>query len=354
MKNKSQLSKTILLLLFVLPQFAAATVSKFVGEQTLNIYDYKRDRKLITEIWYPTNASKRSASHVDPAEEVFIREMKTIEGAPFSDVKKHPLILISHGTGGNRESLQWLAVALAQQNYIVAAADHFGSTLDNPDPEAVVKFWEQPLDITCVLTFLLDSSSFKNLIDTGKIGAAGFSIGGYTVLALAGAQISLKAIQQFVKTPEGQKEISISEMSGLSDMFFEKELVLSFQQAPDLMDSRIKAVMAFAPAVGQGFTSHDQFARIKIPVTIIGCASDSIAPVMYNAMHYLQLIQYCEYEEYKGEAGHYVFLPEATAFGKQMAAQFCVDAPSVNRHLIHQVTIARAVGFFNKNLQWNK
>jgi predicted dienelactone hydrolase len=53
-------------------------------------------------------------------------------------------------------------------------------------------------------------------------GAAGFSIGGYTVIALAGGKLDLNALDAFTKTPEGVKEITLPEFPNLASQIDDK------------------------------------------------------------------------------------------------------------------------------------
>lgn len=101
-------------------------------------------------------------------------------------VHRHPLVLLSHGTGGNRFSLAWLAIALVKQGYMVIAPDHWGNTFDNKIPEYFVRYWDRPLDVRFLLSQIFADENLCKYIDHEKIGALGFSFGGNAVLALAG------------------------------------------------------------------------------------------------------------------------------------------------------------------------
>src|ERR1700744_1158330 len=108
------LKKLISILLSICPLLALAQSQ--IGERTFAFNDIARHRPLKTEVWYPTNDTRKPDS---------------IPGYPFIHIPTvrnaslpsgiHPLILISHGTGGGRMTLEWLADALVQKGYIVAA-----------------------------------------------------------------------------------------------------------------------------------------------------------------------------------------------------------------------------------------
>ena len=56
----------------------------------------------------------------------------------------HPVVVFSHGSGGNGMNIGWFAKALADQGMIVIAPNHPGSTSGDSDPEQSLKTWETP------------------------------------------------------------------------------------------------------------------------------------------------------------------------------------------------------------------
>lgn len=186
---------------------------KEIGQMSLEFYDDKRSRPIKLELWYPTFDSLKESDKIFSP---FRREYTVYDAT--LPAKKLPLIFISHGNGGNRLSLEWLAQSLVQNGYLVAAPDHWRNTLDNSIAIEFVKPWERPLDISFCLTRLLEDRKFKEVIDESKIGVLGFSYGGYTVLALAGAILDYKLLQDFYNTPEGKQEFNaIPEFPNLWD-----------------------------------------------------------------------------------------------------------------------------------------
>ena len=326
--------------------FAQRISAQNVGETTFYFKDESRNRPVVTEVWYPTvDTTRPTADSRYP----FVH-VATIRDGRLPD-QKFPLILISHGTGGGRLTLEWLADKLVQNGFIVAAVDHYGNTYDHKIAEDFVEPWRRPLDISYALTALLNDKTFGVHIDTARIGAAGFSIGGYTVIALAGGRLNLLTLEKYFSTPAGAKEMHIPEFPDIDKHLDSAAVLASFNASPPLKDSRIKAFFAICPAIGQGFSSAGQFSGIHAPVYIVGAQSDSIAPVKTNAAHYHQLITGSELTIVPGKAGHYVFLNEATADYKKQAPFPFTDDPSVNRHAIHEQVSQLAVDFFKKNLK---
>ncbi|MBB5394870.1 alpha/beta fold hydrolase [Mucilaginibacter sp. AK015] len=336
--------KHLILISLFLPAYALAQTA--IGEQTYRYNDTARKRPLVTEVWYPTTDRKTPALKENFP---FIVE-PTIRNATLP-AEKHPLIMISHGTGGGRLTMEWLADALVKQGFIVAAVDHWGNTYDNKIAIDFLTPWQRAQDISFVLTQLLNDTALDKVIDRQRIGAAGFSIGGFTVIALAGAKVSLDAMDAFNKTPQGIREITIPEFPDLINKVDEKELAALFAKSPPLKDKRIKAVLAMSPAVGQGFVSPAQFKDVDIPMYIISAQSDSIAPVKTNAAHYLRLMPKSKLYVVPGKAGHYVFLNEAIPEVKKTGGIIFNDDPAVSRSAVHERVGNMAAKFFKESLK---
>ncbi len=290
-----------------------------ISQLTKTYYDSKRNRELITEMWIPDISSSETFR----------------------------LIMFSHGTGGNRVASQWFCEGLAKRGFLVAAVDHYGNTFTNPIPKEFVTVWQRPLDISFVLSKLLIEKEFAGKINQKKIYAAGFSLGGFTSIVLAGARFDLDKFINFIHTPQGFKESNIPEMPGLINLFEQDSIRQLFKRAPNLKDTRIKAIFVMAPALGQGFSSKDQMKDVNIPVFIVGAESDSIAPIMTNALNYRRLIPGSKWYLVKGKAGHYIFLNEGNDEMKQAAPTFFKDPEDVDRNKIHQEIISKADLFFS-------
>jgi predicted dienelactone hydrolase len=314
-----------------------------VGQRTLSYEDDSRNRKLITEVWYPT-LEKSSREDSSP----FIRTPTKRDAAISQGI--FPLILFSHGTGGGRLTVEWFCAGLASKGYIVAAVDHFGNTFDNPIPIEFIKFWERPQDIRFVLDQLLGSHDISSHVDSNNIGAAGFSLGGFTAITLAGAKMDFQAIENYLQSDQGKKEADIPEMPGLMSFFEKPEVKESFEKAPPLADKRIKSVFAMAPAIGQAFPSKENCKDVSVPVYIVAAGKDVLAPPKTNAAHYAKLIRNAQYKILGTEAGHYVFLNDAKDGLKQEAPMFFNDPPGVNRKEIHEQTLQLATDHFRKTL----
>lgn len=315
-----------------------------VGQRTFSFEDKSRNRTLLTEVWYPSTETPL-ADETSP----FVRIPTARNGAIASG--KFPVIVFSHGTGGGRLTVEWLCAGLASHGFIVVAVDHFGNTFDNPIPIEFVKYWERPQDISFVLNALLTTSDISSSMNEKRIGAAGFSLGGYTAIALAGAKMDCQALENYFKTETGKKEAEIPEMPGLMAFFEKPEVRAACAKAPPLQDKRIKCVFVMSPAIGQVFPAEKNFKDVVVPVYIVAAGNDQIAPLKTNAEHYAAMIKNAHYTVVGKEAGHYVFLNEANEALKNQAPVFFNDPAGVNRKLIHEEVLKLAVDHFKKNLK---
>lgn len=116
---------------------------------------------------------------------------------------KQPLILFSHGFHGMPIQSTFLTSALAANGYWVFAPEHrdsgFHQFFSGGKPFtffARVDQWDDQTysdrrdDMKAVLAALKTDPRFKDRIDFNRIGLVGHSLGGYTVLGLAGARES--------------------------------------------------------------------------------------------------------------------------------------------------------------------
>jgi len=313
-----------------------------IGERTFHFKDNKRNRPLVTEIWYPTTDTLKQS---DKAFSPFTRVATVRDGK--LPTAKLPLILISHGTGGSRLSLEWLADALVQKGFIVAAVDHWGNTYDHKLPLEFLKPWERPHDISFVISSLLSQPDIKAVINPDKIGMAGFSFGGYTAIALAGGRFDFLSLLNYYKTT-GRQELMVPEFPDLNKYLDDSTLLAVAKNPPRLYDKRIKAFFSISPALGPGFVSDRD---ITAPIYILGSQSDSMAPVKTNAFRYHQFIRRSQYYVNPGKTGHYVMLQEAIDEVKKEAPTYFTDDTTVDRHHVHLKVDSLAVGFFVKYLK---
>jgi predicted dienelactone hydrolase len=127
---------------------------------------------------------------------------------PTGSPGQYPLVLFSHGAGGCKTQSTYLMNALAQDGMLVAAPDHSDKSTNCParlpersdlpadlldDGKWGPSFHDDRRDdLRGLLAALKADPAYSGLIDTTRVALVGHSLGGYTVLALAGAWPSWK------------------------------------------------------------------------------------------------------------------------------------------------------------------
>lgn len=316
-------------------------------------------RPLETTIWYPADADQSvDTVTIGPPGHALFRVGVAARNAPIAAIAtRHPLVVLSHGTGGAALQLMWLGEALAARGFIVAAVNHHGNTAAEPAyaVQGFTLWWERALDVSRVIDAMLADSTFGPRIDAGRIGAAGFSLGGYTMMEIAGGLTDLTAYTAYCRTtPASTMCTSPPEFPNLdraaASMANDPVVQASRAGADDsYRDARVRAVLAIAPALGPAFTATG-LRRIAIPVAIAVGDADRIAPSAENAARFARDIRGARIETIPG-AGHYTFLSECTAAGMTELPQLCADGAGVDRVGMHQRVGELAVAFFSRTLQ---
>jgi len=341
------------------PYKVSVTTREFVPPEP---YEWRGDAKhtLRTTIWYPADANAEEKPQVlgPPDKPLFDGGRAATDATIAPSPAKFPLIVLSHGTGGTGASLAWLGTALARAGYVTAAVDHPGNNaIDGYTVPGFTLWWERARDLSAVTNQLLADPTFATRIDAERIGAAGFSLGGYTMIAIAGGITSVARFREFCASPEAdgacQAPPEFSDLRAKAKALADSDEAFRAGLANDghsYRDSRVRAVFAMAPALGPAFVP-ESLDRIDIPVAIVAGAADAIVPVGSSARFYAAHIPRAELTIFPGDVGHYVFLVDCTEAGRATLAGMCIDAPGVDRDAIHAETVRLAEAFFSRRLR---
>jgi predicted dienelactone hydrolase len=112
-----------------------------------------------------------------------------------------PLVLFSHGLYGCKTQSSFLMRALANAGMLIVAPDHDDMASTCPDlpnkplPDGFMdpQTWDSSFhtdrrdDLIKLLHELKSDAEYSDLIDSERVALVGHSLGGYTVLGLAGA-----------------------------------------------------------------------------------------------------------------------------------------------------------------------
>ncbi len=323
---------------------AAASASSTrppVGVTTREFRDRARDRALVTTIWYP--AVDGTAEHTIYWDGIF--PGRGAWNVPFRPTpQRRPLVLLSHGSGGDGSNLAWLAEALASHGYVAAAVDHPGDRFGDSSLEARLAAWRRPPDLTVVLSELLADPALGSRLDPRRVVAAGHSSGALTVLALAGARLQPKAFFAYCHRAGAGPDCAVF------DGFDPATIPDIADAGKSFRDRRVRAVVALAPVLGPGVTAAS-LRSIALPVLLVASRSDELIPFDRNAARFQRLIPGARLTTVPG-AGHFVFMPVCNEPGRFVAANVCVDrTPEVDRAAVHARTAREVIAFFDRVLR---
>lgn len=304
-----------------------------------DILQYK-DRVLEVTTWYPSKNTKKETF----AQNMVFKGFKASKETKIVN-KKFPLIIFAHGTTGNWRNLSWLANDLAKDNIIIAA-NHPGYTSKDSNPKSVLRVWNQAKDVSFLITKALNSD-FKNNIDKNNIFVLGFSLGGYTALALSGAKLDMSNYIEFCKKYNDKACEYFKEATSIIDKTYLK------QASQDLKDTRIKKSIAITPGLVQSMT-NESLKNITTPTLVIGAQYDHNVPVETVIKGKLKSFSKdITYHEIK-DAAHFSFMQlctnNAIPILKEENAEFvCMDGKLKKRQVIHKELKILVKNFINSN-----
>jgi predicted dienelactone hydrolase len=329
--------------------FAAPQLTSQVGVASSTITGF---------VWYPVDASvaEQPQSIGNPAHPLFDAGSAAVDAPIATSPAAFPLILLSHGTGGSAHQLAWLGTALARAGFIAVAIDHPGNTSEGDQTaRGFTLWWLRARELSAALDAILADPAFGPHVDRARIAAAGFSVGGYTTIAIAGGRVDFAAFDATCANnpdttncqspPEFQDLIAKATALQKSDPSYVKALAGS--TAP-VADSRVRAIYAIAPPLGAAVTAQSLQA-IRIPVRIDYGTNDTTVTPSENAMVYAKTIPGATLLAVTG-AAHYTFLDTCTPLGVQRIGTICIDAPGVDRDAVHALVANDAIAFFDRAL----
>ncbi|HXS14093.1 MAG TPA: hypothetical protein VN734_15440 [Acidobacteriaceae bacterium] len=340
------------------PEFKVGMTSRVFHPKVQRNWRGAQHQELQVIVWYPAaeNAVETQQVIGAPDAPLFLAGKAQEHAALAPGLDSMPLIVLSHGTGGSAMQMAWLGTALARAGYIAAAVNHPGNNALEPyTAEGFVLWWERATDLSEVIDGMLADEEFGSKIDKNRIGAAGFSIGGYTVLALGGARTDISII---VDLCEKQPDAPACHVPEMKEMGTPQQMLAAVRKTSGVslarsnesyMDPRVHAILAIAPAVGMTLTPESLHA-MKVPVFMVVGSADPMAPPKDNA-DLIRAHDRRARETVLPNVAHYTFLDTCTAVGKQQLGVFCDDPSGVDREAVHTEVEEMAVGFFDRELR---
>lgn len=304
----------------------------------------------VVALYYPTQAAPRTTA-MGP-----FTVRAAIQAPP--DEKFKGLILLSHGLAGTELGHNSLAEALARAGYLVAALRHPG---DNWQDGSLLKqggaayFGERPRQASHVIDALLQDPQWKDRIardDQGpRIGAVGHSAGGYTVLALAGAQADLSRIAAHCASERAADPIfcGVGRDGGTAatPAAPTAPVAPSASLLPSLRDPRVRAVVAMAPA-GVPFTAAS-LAQVRVPTRIYEAEQDRFLVPRFHAEWIARNMPTAELRRIPN-AWHFAFMDTPSMPIQTPDGDIAADPPGFDRQALLARLGREVPAFFDEAL----
>lgn len=229
------------------------------------------DRAFTLEVWYPAAPGQPPGGEYrtttrDPAVSIVLHGRAVRDAAPSRAGTPFPLVIVSHGYPGNRFLMSHLCENLASKGYVVVSIDHPDSTYGDQALFAST-LYNRPLDQLFVLDEIArlsrsEGSFLYGLVDAGRAGLVGYSMGGYGAVNAAGGGFSAAAAGMQGAPPNG---MLAERGSGSAAM-------------RKGTDPRIRAVIAIGPwGMQRGLWDAEGLANIRTAMLFVAGSADEIS-----------------------------------------------------------------------------
>lgn len=301
-------------------------------------------RGMIGAIWYPAAEDGRAFTF---AENPVFHGVQVVEEASVLD-GPHPVVLLSHGMGGNIRSLAWLASDLAEGGAIVVSVNHPNSTWGDFDLAKGLEHWSRVADLSLALDTLLADPLFAGQLDTSRVMAAGFSYGGWSALSMGGLRGDHAG---YVAHCESYGAAS-SHCDDLMRADVGLQGVDSARWDQSYADARITHVMAIDPGLTWGLDAQDTVDLIpQVHLIGLGAGEDRMVATDFDGSGFAQLLPNATVDRLV-PAVHFSALPLCKPMGAAILREeqddpVCTDPEGANRVEVHDMIVQAILSDLN-------
>ena len=246
--------------------------------------------------WYPGESPEKE-TRLGP-----FKITVAVEGKPA--VGKYPVVLFSHGYGGRARNHWQTAMDLARAGNIVLAPQHKSDW----HPSLATRMENRAAELRAALARVKNHPTLREIADTAQIGAAGYSLGGMSVLFLAGGAPDIQTLQTHC---EGENWTRDPEFCATSPW------VRAYNIAAGLLrgdkpffnlpkPTPLKAIALVAP-VGALF-GPDSLKKVDAAISIHRLGDDQILRHPFHAEHLRDLLNVEDNYHVHENIGHYKFI----------------------------------------------
>lgn len=202
-----------------------------------------------------------------------------------------PVMVFSHGLTSRPEARHQWASHLASHGIVVVLPQHPGSDAQqvadfqaglSSDVFEVQEFIDRPLDITFVLNELerLNPTEFEGRLRLDQVGVGGHSLGGYTALAVAGAELNFDHLLEVCDSGTDRS-------ANRNFIYLNMSLLLQCQalelprEIYRFRDPRVNSVLLVNP-VNSSVFGPEGLAAVTVPVMVIAGSHDPATPAVFE------------------------------------------------------------------------
>lgn len=321
-------------------QNATAPYDTDVGYHITTFDVPHRDAPVELHVWYPTDAEN---APVEIGSNILFHGF-TAQIDAVATRTSAPLIVMSHGSGGNAAQMGWFATQMAAQGYIVAAPNHHATMSRDSDPYQTPMIWLRNQDLSAVIDTFAAGAVHDVAADMDQVAIAGFSLGGGAALSVSGAGLSKADFIEYCNRSDVPADCEWMLAAGVDFTQIDQD-----KYEADWTDPRIMATFAVDPALTQAMTVAT-LADIDHPVMTIGLGSQADIPLAVDASHLTTKMSDARHTWVEG-AAHFSFLPTCGWIGKIATSvagddNICSDWGLRNRDAVHADLVEAAQGYF--------
>lgn len=316
--------------------FVSACFASEAGVREVSVAQPGRD--LAVTVWYPATPGGKPTVVGD--NKVFKGAAAAIDAPVVPG--RHPLVLLSHGSGGSVQAMGWLAAELAKAGFVVAGPNHPGTTTGDSTPADTPRLWQRTADLSAVIDAMTKDPAWSSVVDADRIGVLGFSLGGATAMQLSGASADLEAYASYCDSYgkwdcawfAGGVGYVNDEPVKVDKLDLRSIDRARFEQSN--LDRRIKTAVLVDPGLAQAY-DDGSLKEIAIPMHFINLGTVDTIPLAVISDRLAQLTPNGSYRTVAG-ATHFSFLPEC----KEGAAEFLKSVGEIDPICSDEATRPRA------------
>jgi predicted dienelactone hydrolase len=316
--------------------FSVAADTGSVGLSSFTAIDAQHGDTIHAAIWYRSTSPPHDTT-------IALQSLRVApDGDPSRPSLHRPLIVISHGTGGDEFGHWDIAEALARAGFIVVTIRHPGDNSRDHSGLGTDRYlYGRSSQVKTLLDSVLSDRTWRTRIDASRIGIVGYSVGSLTALELLGGRPDPNRLRGYCDAHPADPLYCTSPLHG--------HITLTGRYAGPTADHRIRSGVLLAPAWSFLF-DRAGLAAVRTPLLIERGSRDQFVVEPDNALHIISLLPVKPATGVIKGATHYSFLAPCGAALARVVPEVCTDPAGFSRPSMHAKLDATIVQFFEKTL----